>query len=163
MQGGGGISSLSETPLKRYPFIHMKLDQPLGHSAWAGTVMRLALGFYLLSKGLDELPKPIAEIHSLGPIKEIPQHVSRLIGTLLPYFEVVSGGLLILGFWTTLGAILATIASAVLIAISGTFPPAPQAHIPNKELLILAASISMLYLGGGFVSVDKFRSGSGGA
>lgn len=141
----------------------MKLDQPIGNAGWAGTIIRLALGCYLLSKGLDELPKPIAEIHRLGPIKDIPPHVSRLVATLLPYFEVVSGGLLIAGFWTILGAILATMASIVLIGISGTFPPNPQPHIPNKELLILAASVSMLYLGGGFVSIDKFRSGSGGA
>ena len=137
----------------------MKLDQPLGNPAWAATIIRVVIGFYLVSKGLDELPKPLVEIQRLGPIKDIPPHVSRLISTLLPFFEVAGGALLVAGFWTTLGAVLSTLACAVLVAIHGIYPP--EIKIPNKEVLLLGGSAAMLYLGGGFLSIDKMRSGGG--
>jgi len=84
---------------------------------------------------------------------------------LLPYIEIIGGGLIVSGFWTTLGSVLITacIGSVMYIfgptlgqtvASAGVFRPYGMI---SKETILLAASIAMMFTGPGAFSIDGFR------
>ncbi len=69
---------------------------------------------------------------------------------------VVCGGLFLIGFWTTLtGLILALLLGSFVYAIG--LRPASMGPF-NKDLILLAAVLCVLYTGAGSMSIDRFRS-----
>jgi uncharacterized membrane protein YphA (DoxX/SURF4 family) len=102
---------------------------------------------------LDQPPGAfVEEIRKFGILKE---PLVTLYGTLLPYLEICSGALLILGFFTTLAALTSSLLLLSFVIAFKFFPEHP--HLLNKDVLLLGASLSLLFSGGGFYSVDNFR------
>ncbi|MCB0330873.1 MAG: DoxX family protein, partial [Bdellovibrionales bacterium] len=85
----------------------------------------------------------------------LPDHLETVYGILLPYVELLAGSLLILGFMTTLGAMLAAFHCVTLLWVFGIF--STTGHLLNKDLIMLAGALSVLYSGAGAFSVDRFR------
>jgi uncharacterized membrane protein YphA (DoxX/SURF4 family) len=136
----------------------MKINEPFGNPNIGPFFLRMALGGYFVVAGLmklDNLPGFIEEVRKFGVLGP---NVSRLYATLLPYLEIVSGTLLIMGFWTTLAALLCSIMLISFIFAIKIFPNGN--YLFNKDLILLAASVCLMFTGSGSLSIDKFRRDS---
>lgn len=102
---------------------------------------------------LDQAPGAfVEEIRQFGILKE---PLVTLYGTLLPYLEIGAGALMMLGFFTTLAAITTSLLLLSYLIAFKFFPTHP--HLFNKDVILLGASLSLLFSGGGYYSVDNFR------
>ncbi len=132
------------------------MNEPIGNGMYGPLFIRVTLGSYFVIAGmlkLEQLPGAfIEEVRQFGILKE---PLLTLYGTLLPYLEVLAGGLIILGFFTTLAGILGSLLLISYIIAFKFFPLHP--HLFNKDVILLGASISLLFSGGGYYSVDNFR------
>jgi uncharacterized membrane protein YphA (DoxX/SURF4 family) len=81
-----------------------------------------------------------------------------VIGVITPYLEVVSGVMLIVGFCTTLAALIMSVLLSIFIYLFGIYPKG-SSELFNKDIILLTASISLLFTGAGALSLDKFRKG----
>ncbi len=134
----------------------MKPSSPIGQAIYGPLFIRIALGLYFVLAGLVKLQNPegfITEIQGMGILSP---RGSMLFGIILPYAEIFAGALLVVGFWTVLAAMLT---SVMLIAFVLAVGLKPGAFAPfNKDLILLAASVSILYSGAGAFSIDRFRT-----
>lgn len=133
----------------------MKLNEPIGNPNLGPLLIRISLGFYFVLAGfakLDNIPGFIKEVQSFHIL---PNHLATLYGILLPYGEMMTGLLLIIGIWTTLAAVLSSLMLLSFVIAFGAFPSG--GHLFNKDILLLAGSLSLLYSGGGALSIDRFR------
>lgn len=133
----------------------VKMNKPVGNALYAPLFVRQALGWYLLLAGLVKLENISSFITEFHQLNVLPEHVGTVYAILLPYMEIFAGGLLILGFLTTLGAILAALHCATLVYVFGVFSSTGQ--LLNKDLIMFAAALSIMYSGAGAFSVDRFR------
>jgi uncharacterized membrane protein YphA (DoxX/SURF4 family) len=141
----------------------MKFDQPLGDSALAAFFVRVALGAFLLLSGkakMNGMPGFVNPdfVIQMQNMKMMPDTVSTIYAILLPYLEILTGGFLVLGFWTTFTAILACAIFGVSVYMWGLFP-AETKMMFNKDVILFACSFSLLYSGAGAFSMDRFRRG----
>ena len=121
----------------------MKLSQPIGNGLYAPLIIRVALGSYFILAGrmkIDGLP---AFVEVVRKYNVLPDHLATLYATLLPF----------LGIWTTLAAMLTSLMLTSFVFALGIFSHQPF----NKDIVLLAASLSLLYSGSGSLSVDLFR------
>lgn len=134
----------------------MKMNEPIGNGLYGPLFIRVTLGAYFVVAGmlkLDQAPGAfIEEVRQFGILKE---PLLTLYATLLPYLEVMAGGLMILGFFTTLAALTSSLLLISYIVAFKLFPQHP--HLFNKDVVLLGASLSLLFSGGGYYSVDNFR------
>ena len=131
----------------------MKMHEPIGNPLYAGLLLRVPLGLFFVLAGLMKLKDPAAFVQVVHNYKVIPEPFSTLYGILLPYIEVGAGALLIIGMWTTLAASLCS-----LMLLSFLIAIGLRDHQPfNKDILLLAVSLSLLYSGPGGWSIDRFR------
>ena len=133
----------------------MKPSEPIGNPAWGAFFVRVAVGCFFVLKGLNEIQHAPIPFNGVGVLKNLPPHVNTLLGILVPYLEIACGALLVVGFWTIIGAICASSIALLFVYVVGVFPK--DAQLLNKDLVILAGSLSLLYTGAGAFSVDKFR------
>lgn len=133
----------------------MKMNEPIGNPIWGPFLIRITLGLYFMAAGyakLDNIPGFIKEVESF---QILSPHMATLYGILLPYMEILGGGLLLIGIWTTLAAFVVSLMLFSFVMAFGIFPKG--GYLFNKDLLLLAASISLLYSGAGAMSIDRFR------
>lgn len=133
----------------------LKLNRPVGNSMYGPLFIRQALGWYLLLAGvmkLENISKFIDEVHKLNVL---PEHISTLYAIVLPYGEIFAGVLLILGFLTTLGSLISAFHFCTLIYVFGFYSSTGQ--LLNKDLVMLAGALSIMYSGAGALSIDRFR------
>lgn len=131
------------------------MNEPIGNPLWGPFVLRLALGSYFVMAGwakLDNMPGFVREVQSFNII---PSQFAALYGILLPYTEIFAGILLIIGIWTTLAAMLISLMLVSFVIAFGIFPKG--SNLFNKDILLLAGAISLLYSGAGAISIDRFR------
>ncbi len=134
----------------------MKMTQPIGNGLYAPLFIRLALGAYLVMAGLAKLDNIPAFIKVIEEYKIISGHAATLYGVLVPYFEIGVGVMFIAGMWTTLAGIIASLILASFVYAMGI--ASKGGYVPNKDIILLAASLSLLYSGAGAFSVDRFRA-----
>lgn len=140
----------------------MKLYEPIGKDVFGPFLIRVVLGSYFLIAGLIKIDYLEAFVHQVQGFDLIPKNLSAAYATLLPFLEVITGAFLIGGFWTTLAA---GSASVLLVSFIIAFGVLPYGGMPfgeylfNKDLILLAASVSLMYTGGGAMSIDRFRRG----
>jgi uncharacterized membrane protein YphA (DoxX/SURF4 family) len=134
----------------------MKMNEPIGNPIWGPFILRITLGAYFVLAGwakLANVPGFIREVQSFGVL---PTQAATLYGILLPYFEIAAGFLLIVGIWTTLAALITSLMLLSFVLAFGVFPKTGDLLF-NKDILLLAGSISLLYSGAGAISIDRFR------
>jgi uncharacterized membrane protein YphA (DoxX/SURF4 family) len=133
----------------------MKINEPLGSSVWAPFLIRLSLGSYFVLAGLGKLEVLAAFIEQVRSFGMLPGNLAALYGTLLPYAEVFIGVMLIMGLWTTLMGLLA---GGLLLSYVCAFGFFPGGHdLFNKDLILLATALSLMYSGPGIYALDNVR------
>lgn len=139
--------------------VKVKASQPLGDSVYGPLVIRLALGAYFLIGGLAKYSDPDGFMAMVRKVGLFPEPFETLYGILFPYLEILVGALLVIGIWTTLTAIIASLLLVSLVFSLGIFPYSGQftRDLFNKDLILLAAAFSLAYTGSGALSVDRFR------
>lgn len=131
----------------------MKMHEPIGSPDYAALLVRIPLGVYFVMAGLMKLHSPEAFVLSVRKFGVLPEPIATLYGIMLPYFEILAGGFLVIGIWTTLAALLTS-----LMLISFVVALGLKSHEPfNKDVLLLGGSLSLLFSGAGRFSVDRFR------
>lgn len=133
----------------------MKMHEPIGNSLYGPLLIRCSIGAWFVLAGLMKLDNPSLFVQQVERMNIIPAPFSTLYGILLPYLELGVGALLVLGVFTTLGAILASVLLLSFVFAFGIFPSGGALF--NKDILILAAALSLLYSGAGAFSIDRFR------
>jgi uncharacterized membrane protein YphA (DoxX/SURF4 family) len=131
----------------------MKINQPIGSGAISPLLLRVPLGAYFLLAGYSKfplLPSFIDEVKAMGVLSG---NLSALYATLLPYLEVFVGIMLLVGMWTTLASVMASILLVSFIFAFGIFSEGHR--IFNKDLVLLSVACSLLYSGPGPWSIDK--------
>ncbi len=113
--------------------------------------------------GWAKLDQLAAFINEIKGFNILPENMAALYGTMLPYVEVLVGVLLILGLWTTMASALCSLILCSIILAYGIFPePVPGAapadiNLFNKDLLLLGASLSLLFSGCGGYGLDNVK------
>lgn len=133
----------------------MKMNEPLGNPNIGPLFLRLTLGGYFIVAGLMKLDNIAGFIEEVRKFEVLGANGSRLYATLLPYLEIASGSLLVLGFWTTLAALMSALMLASFIFALKVFPNGN--YLFNKDIILLAASVCIMFTGAGALSIDKFR------
>lgn len=131
------------------------MNEPIGNPIWGPFFIRVALGAYFLLAGLAKLDNIQGFIQEVQSFNILSPHMSTLYGILLPYVEIAGGTLLILGIWTTLAALLISLMLLSFVIAFGFFPRGGSMF--NKDILLLAAALSLMYSGAGAMSIDRFR------
>ena len=131
------------------------MNQPIGNSLYGPLLIRLSLGAYFILAGLSKLDNLEGFVVEVKKLAILPEPFATLYGTLLPYIEIGGGSFLILGIWTTLAAIIISLLLASFVFAFGIFPN--NTDLFNKDLILLAASLSLMYSGAGAFSIDQFR------
>ena len=129
------------------------MNEPIGNALYGPLLARLPLGAYFLLAGYAKLQNPDKFVMVVKKFGILPEPLATLYAILLPYVETISGGMLILGAWTTLFAILMSLMLASFIIAIGLFEGMPF----NKDLVLLGLSLSFLWSGSGACSIDRFR------
>lgn len=141
----------------------MKFGEPIGSAIYAPLFVRITLGFFFYFSGrakLDGLPGYVLP-QFVKQVKEyniLPDQLATVYAILLPYLEIILGGLLIVGLWTTLAAGLAALILGSFVYLFGLYSGNGRIVL-NKDLVLLGAALSLLYSGAGVFSIDKFRKG----
>lgn len=133
----------------------MKMHQPLGNPVYAPFLVRISIGGYFLLAGLMKLDNIPGFVREVQAFEILPAHLATLYGILLPYTEVIVGILLLVGIWTTAAAMLASMMLLSFVIAIGLFPS--RGDLYNKDLILLAGSLSLVFSGAGALSVDRFR------
>lgn len=134
----------------------MKVDKPIGDHLWGPFFIRLTLGAYFVLAGYMKLVHHAQFIEEVKRMGVLPELGATLYGILLPYVELVSGALFLVGYWTVFAALLISLMLLSFVVALGPFPEAGSLLF-NKDIILLAAALSVLYTGGGRISIDKFR------
>jgi uncharacterized membrane protein YphA (DoxX/SURF4 family) len=133
----------------------MKINEPIGPAKWAPFFIRASLGLYFVLAGLGKLEVLAAFIEQVKGFGVLPANLASLYGTLLPYAEIFIGACLLLGLWTTLMGLLASLLLVSFIFAFGFFPGGHDLF--NKDVILLAASLSLMYSGPGVYGSDNLR------
>jgi uncharacterized membrane protein YphA (DoxX/SURF4 family) len=133
----------------------MKVNEPIGSELFAPLFIRLTLGTYLLLAGWVKLKNIDATVAEVQKLAFLPEHLATVFGILLPYAELAAGALIFLGLWTTLGGLIAALILGTFVYALGLFPL--DIVLFNKDVILFAAAVSIMYSGGGALSIDRFR------
>ena len=123
---------------------------------YAPTILRIMFGIVFFLHGWQKLQNPAGFIGFVGSLG-FP--VPTFFGWLVILLEFVGGLLMILGLWTRPVALAFAVEMLIttLLVKSGVGFIAPQGGGVGAELdlLLLAASVTLLILGAGELSVDE--------
>jgi uncharacterized membrane protein YphA (DoxX/SURF4 family) len=134
----------------------MKLHQPIGDSVYGPLFLRIALSSYFILAGLAKLHDPLGFVQEVQRLGVVPPLAGTVYGIVLPYLEIFAGALCLLGLWTTLAGILM---GGMLLSFIYALGVRPSAIMPfNKDLILFAIALSLLYTGPGAFSIDRFRA-----
>ena len=131
----------------------MKINEPIGNPLYGPMLVRLTLGAYLIAAGVIELHNPLGIAGGVKQLKLLPQPFNDLYGVLLPFIDLGAGVLLVIGFWTTLASLLSALMLLPWLWSLGIL----DRGFVRKEVLLLGASLSLLFSGAGALSIDLFR------
>ncbi|MBX7137498.1 MAG: DoxX family protein [Oligoflexia bacterium] len=140
----------------------VKMHEPIGEAHYGPLLLRCSLGAYLLLSGLSQIDHLELFIDAVQRNRHFPEHVSTLYAILVPYLEVLTGALLIVGIWTTFAGIVSALMLGSFIFATGLFPYKNDmftTRLFNKDVILLCAALSLLYTGAGAFSIDRFRKG----
>lgn len=129
--------------------------KPLWNPTLAGFLLRVPMGLYFFISGRLLLQNQEGLVSAVKSFAVLPADLATLFGVSIPYLQIAVGALLLIGFWTTLAALLS---AALIVLFIYAFGIYPNEFIPfNKDIIWLASSLALLSTGPGAFSVDRFR------
>ena len=134
----------------------IKVNEPIGDASYGPFFLRIVIGAYFVLAGLTQIGSLDTFIEGVKAVGVLQGHAAAVYAVLLPYVEIFAGALLLLGFWTNLGALLASVLLCSFIYVVKIFPFA--SNVFNKDIIVLAGTICLMYTGAGAFSIDKARS-----
>lgn len=130
----------------------MKFNEPIGSTEWAGLILRIPLGLFMLLAALlkiDNLEGFINTVKSFGVLKS--EFANVTFGFLFPWIELFVSVLLILGLWVNLACIIGMILLSSIVYAHGLFGP----QIPfNKDVILIFVLFALMFTGSGRLGVD---------
>ena len=136
----------------------MRGSKPIGNVLWAPLFIRVALGFYLLLLGVWGFSESAAVSTRVEQFAGISGNLLVFYSTVAPYILILVGALLIVGLWTVASAGLACIVLFPLFYGAGMFERSAD-YVAHRSLykdgVLLFAAISLLFSGGGMLSLDR--------
>ena len=132
----------------------MSLGQPIWDSRLTGLLVRIPLAIYFLIVGYVTIQNMHTFVEAVNQLHFLPGKLSMLYAAVLPYLELTVGGLLLIGLWTNLAAVLSAIMIITFILPIGFFPYPAIPELPNKDIILFFVSLSLLANGPGCFSVD---------
>ena len=133
----------------------MSLSRPIWPAQFGGFFIRIPLGLYFLLAGRLKFENLQAFVNNVKEYKVLPADLAILYGVVVPYVEVAVGVLLIIGFFTTITSVVSSLLLISYIYAVGIFPPGQSLF--SKDLILLGANLSLLSIGPGLLSIDRFR------
>jgi putative oxidoreductase len=133
----------------------MKPSQPIGNAEYGPLFIRVALSAYFILAGLTKLKDPVGFMQEVQAMGLLPNKFALVFAIVLPYVEIAAGALCLIGFWTTLSACLLAAMLGSFIYAMGIKPTDLSPF--NKDFILLAGALSLLYTGAGAMSIDRFR------
>jgi uncharacterized membrane protein YphA (DoxX/SURF4 family) len=130
-------------------------SKPLGNNSFAPLLIRATIGSYFLMAGLqklDQIPAFVGQVQRFGIL---PNQLATLYGMLLPYVEIMTGFLMLIGLWTTLTGVLGSLMLFSFIVAFGVFPNGSQFF--NKDIILFAGTLSLILTGPGAWGLDKIK------
>ena len=124
----------------------------------APSFIRLAVGLFFLLIGINHinnLENFVDTISKLDFTKEyLPLWMTRFYGYLLPPIEILFGSLVLLGLLTRISSFILTLVIISILLVSPSFDTTIFNYPFNKDYIILAASLSLVLTGSGYISLD---------
>lgn len=133
------------------------MDQPIGNPSYGPFFVRVSISLYFILAGLAKLQNPEGFLAAVRSLNILPERGAIVFGIILPYIEIAAGTLCLVGFWTTLASIMLILMLSSFIFAIGMRPSALSPF--NKDIILLAGALSLLYTGAGAFSLDRFRRG----
>ena len=133
----------------------IKINEPVGDASYGPLFLRMAIGSYFILAALTKISSMETFIEGVRSIGVIQGHAAMVYSVLLPYMEFGAGVLLVLGFWTTLASILASLLLCSFLYVFKLFPFA--SNLFNKDIILLSGTLCLMFTGAGAFSIDKFR------
>ena len=133
----------------------MKLNEPIGNSIYASLLVRLPVGAHLILLGMRHAEMGPKFLEGAKGMRLFGEPFSTLYGILVPYLEIASGALIVVGLYTTLASIIAGAIVASFVMALGWWDGAKR--LPTPDVLLLGAVLSLLYSGPGALSFDRFK------
>lgn len=133
---------------------------------WGPLALRVVLGVTLIFAALEPMkvfdPAQFVEIVRSMAGGYLPDFLIVVYGYVIPYLELATGVLLVLGLFTRLtGAVVALMFVSYIIGVGVAAPDVtlfmdPFAKlIPNKDFAFLAMALSLMLTGGGAWAADN--------
>ena len=133
----------------------IKINEPVGDASYGPFFLRVSIGAYFILAALMKLGSMETFIEGVKSLGVLQGHAAMVYSVLLPYLEFGAGVLLVLGFWTTLSSLIGAALLCSYIYVFKVFPFA--SNLFNKDVILLAGTICLMYTGAGAFSIDKFR------
>lgn len=134
----------------------MDFTKPILHKSLAGFFIRVPMGLYFIISGrllMNDVQGFAEGVKSFGLVSD---QIATVYAVVLPYMEFGVGILLLVGFWTSLSAILSSLMLLSFIYAYGIYPNEITPF--NKDIIWLGASFALLSIGAGAFSIDSFRN-----
>lgn len=78
-------------------------------------LLRIALGVVFIAASVDKIQNPQSFAENIANYRMMPYQLINLVAIMLPWIEIVTGSLLVMGIWTKANAV---IASGMLVVFS---------------------------------------------
>jgi len=119
---------------------------------------RIVLGITLILAGVGKLQDPMKYVNMVKDLATskslLPESLATLYGYALPYAELILGFMLLIGLFTWVSSLLATLMFITFIIATGFMQMG--GGIPNKDFAYLALTMALNLGGAGPLSVDSY-------
>lgn len=123
----------------------------LVYSLFAPFILRLALGFIFIRFGALSLSSERYRL--IDACEKVSLRPAKVFASIFALFEIVVGIALVLGIYTQVGALVASVISLTLIVTKLRGTPFGSEGV-LFDLLLLSVSLSLIFSGAGFIAFD---------
>ena len=122
------------------------------NSSFGLFLIRISIGALFLIAGSRKIYDVEGFIKSVKAMNVLPENLAFIFGFILPFAEVLLGGLLIIGLFTPITTFFLSLLTLSIIFATGVVPVAGPPFSYN--LIILACTVALFFSGSGGFSFD---------
>lgn len=122
-----------------------------GNASIAPFFIRFSIGLLFLVAGAIKVVDIQGFIYSVQALNVMPENVAFILGFILPFAEIILGGLYMIGIFTPVVSLLMSFMIVGILATNGAGDPV----LPfSYNFVFLACTISTIFSGAGILSFD---------